>query len=531
MKIQNIKLITIARAFLLVFLFSSCANELNIGPINPQIDLTFSKEDVFAKIYATLGHTGQEGPYGNGDVAGIDEGTSAFYRLIVTLNEFPSDEVLCSWNDVGIPEINFINWGSSHNMVEGLYGRLLFDVTICNHFLEQTEGFSDSETVRQKAEVRFIRALNYYYLMDLFGNPPFVQKVSTDLPLQIERSNLFVFIENELNDIEADLFEPTQAPFGRVDKAALWLLLSRLYLNAEVYTDIPKWGEALKYADKVISSGYGLCSNYEYLFMADNGENAETRKEMILPIRQDGIKIRTFGGALFPIASTRASGMVPWGTSEGWGGVRARKALIDKFFPYNNAPVGTSKEEMMVAAKDRRALFYSGGYVNDEGNRDRDCTVNITNVNNFKEGFSIVKWSNNRSDGKAAQDPQWVDTDIPFFRLAEAYLIYAEAAVRLGQNEDEALRKVNLLRKRAGATELVTLTLDDILDEKCREFYFEGHRRTDLIRYGYFTSGTYLWDWKGGQSDGVAVDTNYNLFPIPVSDIINNPNLKQNPGY
>ena len=93
------------------------------------------------------------------------------------------------------------------------------------------------------------------------------------------------------------------------------------------------------------------------------------------------------------------------------------------------------------------------------------------------------------------------------------------------------MRKVNLLRKRAGATELVTLTLDDILDEKCREFYFEGHRRTDLIRYGYFTSGTYLWDWKGGQSDGVAVDTNYNLFPIPVSDIINNPNLKQNPGY
>ncbi len=528
---RYIKLRLFTKLLVLACLLGSCANELNIGPINPQVDLTFSKENVFMKIYATLGHTGQTGPYGNGDVAGIDEGTSAFYRLIVTLNELPSDEVICAWNDVGIPEVNFINWGSSHNMVEGLYGRLMFDVTICNHFLEKTDGTDDQETIRQRAEVRFIRALNYYFLMDLFGNPPFTEKVSADLPAQIQRTDLFVYIENELKAIESDLFEPTKAPFGRIDKAALWLLQARMYLNAEVYTETPQWNEALAYADKVIGAGYGLCDEYEHLFMADNDENASSRKEMILPIRQDGIMIRTFGGTLFPIASTRASGMVPWGSSEGWGGIRARKALVNKFFPAGNAPVGVSKEEMMEVAKDRRALLYSGGYINSNGDQDRNCTVEITNVNNFKEGFSVVKWSNNRSDKKPAQDPQWADTDIPFFRLAEAYLIYAEASLRSGQQTDEALKKVNTLRRRAGATELAKLTLNDVLDEKSREFYFEGHRRTDLIRYGYFTPGTYLWDWKGGEANGTAVSTNYNLFPIPISDINNNPNLKQNPGY
>ena len=516
---------------ILALFFSACANELDISPINPQADLEFSKDEVFAKIYATLGTTGQQGPWGDGDVAGIDEGTSAFYRLISTLNELPSDEILCSWNDVGIPEMNFMNWGSSHSMIEGLYGRLMFDVTICNHFLTLTAEDEHSETLRQRAEVRFIRALNYYYLMDMFGNPPFVETVSSKLPEQIERADLFAYIERELKDIERDMYEPTEAPFGRADKAALWLLISRLYLNSEVYTGTARWREALQYAEQVINSGYRLCNEYEHLFMADNDENPEAVQEIILPIRQDGINIRTYGGSLFPIASTRTSGMVPWGSTEGWGGMRARKALVEKFFPHGDAPVGASKEEMMAAAGDRRALFYSGGYIQDNGVRDKNCTLTITNVNDFKEGFSIVKWSNNRSDGQAAQDPQWADTDIPFFRLAEAYLTYAEAALRCGENVEQALVLVNHLRERAGAQPLEVLTLDDVLDEKCREFYFEGQRRIDLIRYGYFTSATYLWDWKGGKASGTGVSEDYNLFPIPVSDIINNSNLKQNPGY
>lgn len=506
---------------------TSCMNELDISPIDPQVDTQFHQDEIFAKIYATMALTGQEGPAGYGDVAGIDEGTSAFYRLIFTVNEYPTDEALCSWNDAGIPELNFINWGSSHGQLEGLYGRLTFDVTLCNHFLEETADLTDDKTVRQRAEARFMRALNYYYLMDIYGNPPFAENISFDeKPEQIKRADLFAYIESELKAIESDMYEPGQAAFGRADKVANWLLLSRMYLNAEVYTGAARWADAAAMAKKVMDNTvYGLCSNYTHLFMADNDENKDAMKEIILPIRQDGVKTISYGGSLYAIAATHTNGMTSWGTSEGWGGVRARKALVDKFFPNGNVPINVNEKAMVAAAKDDRALFFSG--VNDEDTR----TVEIKKVATFKEGLSVAKWTNVRSDGKASHDTRWTDTDIPFFRVAEAYLTYAEALLRSGGSVTDALKAVNALRDRAHASKLETLTLDGILNEKAREFYFEGQRRIDLVRYGYFTSNKYIWDWKGGVDAGTSVNSFYNICPIPSSDLIVNPNLKQNPGY
>jgi hypothetical protein len=201
--------------------------------------------------------------------------------------------------------------------------------------------------------------------------------------------------------------------------------------------------------------------------------------------------------------------------------VRARKALVDKFFPNGNVPMAGVETDMVQVARDDRALFFAGG----------DRTVKIEKVGTFKEGLSVSKWSNVRSDGVASRDPMYVDTDIPFLRTAEAYLTLAEATLRSGGVAKNALDAVNVLRLRAGATELDAITLDRVLDERAREFYFEGHRRTDLIRYGYFTTNRYLWDWKGGEANGTAVSSIYNLCPIPVSDMIANTNLKQNPGY
>lgn len=275
-------------------------------------------------------------------------------------------------------------------------------------FLEQTDALTDEKTIRQRAEVRFIRALNYYYLMDAYGNPPFTETVSlTEDPKQIQRADLFAYLETELKNIENDLVAPRNGEFGQVDQVCVWMLLSRMYLNAEVYTGTAKWGEAITYANKVISSGYELADNYADLFMADNDENEDAMKEIILPLRLDGANARSYGGAQFAIAATHTAGMTSWGTSEGWGGVRARKALVNKFFPNDDAPLLVNETQMVAAAGDDRALFFSG-------TEDNTRTLEINDPYTFKQGFSIAKWTNVRSDGQPSHDATWVDTDVPF---------------------------------------------------------------------------------------------------------------------
>ncbi len=522
MKQINIKTIIASACLLAVMGFTSCIGDLDVTPIDPSVTQEFDQTGVFAKIYATMALTGQQGPDGNKDVDGIDEGTSAFYRLIVTLNEYPTDEVICSWGDTGIPELNFMSWSSSHDQVTGLYARLYFNITLCNHFLEMTEGQEDDVSVKQRAEARFMRALNYYYLMDFYGRVPYVVVVSDELPSQYSRASVYAFIESELSSIEADMYAPGQAPYGRADQAANWLLRARLYLNAEVYTGTAAWSQAANYAKKVMDSSYSLAPVYAHLFMADNDGSSSVnraKQEIILPIRQNGAMTKTYGGSFYSIAATRTDGMTPWGSVDGWGGVRARAALIQKFFPNLNVPNG-NEAEVAAAANDDRALFYN----------DSERTVEVVNVNTFKNGLSICKWSNIRVDGASTSDTKFTDTDVPFLRLTEAYMTYAEASFRSG-NTSEALATINEIRSRANASTLAALTLDNILDEWAREFYFEGRRRMDLVRFGRFTSNDYIWDWKGGSAEGTSVSSFYNIYPIPYTDINANKKLTQNPGY
>ncbi len=211
MKHWNIKYKTTVLLVLLAMgVSTSCISDLDVEPIDPSVTQTFEQDGVFAKIYATLALTGQEGPAGRGDVDGIDEGTSAFVRLIWNLNELTTDEAICSWGDPGIPEMNFNRWSSSHDQITGVYGRFYFNVTLCNHFLEQTEGMTDEKTVKQRAETRFMRALNYFYLMDFFGNVPFTEVVATEAPKQISRADLFNYVEKELTECEADMYDPNR---------------------------------------------------------------------------------------------------------------------------------------------------------------------------------------------------------------------------------------------------------------------------------------------------------------------------------
>lgn len=532
----------------------SCINDLDISSIDPQSSSSFDQAGAFVKQYAMLGLTGQKGLAGSPDLDGQDEGESGFYRTVFNCNELSTDECIWVWQDnVDIPQFTGLSWNSSSQRTEWVYVRLGYDITQFNFFLDQTEGLTDAESLRQRAEVRFLRALHYWYFIDLFGKAPFKEHFSNDLPVEKGGKELYDYIQTELAEAEADMYEPGEAPFGRADKAANWLLRARLYLNAEVYTGTADYQNAKTYADKVINSGaYQLCNDYRLMFMADNDENEEAMKEIILPIRQDGMKTRNYGGSTYLVCGARTGGMPYMGTTNGWSCIVARNALVYKFFPNKDVPMipedvevpaqadlpndaaidawdaqyGVRTVDIVEAAGDDRAMFYSGA---GGGKRTMDPSA----INNFQSGLSIVKWQNIRSDGRSTSHTEYPDTDIPLFRLAEAYLTRAEANFRLNDT-NAALQDILTLRSHRGCTTQPQANEIDemyILDEWAREFYLEGRRRSDLVRFDCFTTDKYLWDWKGGVKEGKSVSDIYNVFPIPETDINNNPNMSQNEGY
>ncbi len=510
----------------------SCTKDLDRKPFydvtsaSVYKDLTGYKQ-VLAKTYGGLSLTGNSGPDGNGDISGIDEGFSSYLRQYWQAQELPTDEAVIGWNDATIRDFHHMTWSSSDVFLRALYNRIYFQITLCNEFIRESTpdkvsersitGADATEIGYFRAEVRFLRALSYYHALDLFGNVPFVTEndpIGNFLPPQITRANLFNFIESELKAIETQLKPAKTNEYARVDAAAAWSLLAKLYLNAQVYTGVSKYSEAVTYCNKVIAvAGYSLLPTYRFLFLADN--NATSTNETIFPVTFDGNKTRTWGGTTYLVHAPIGGSMSPssHGVDFGWGGLRTTKQFVQKFAD----PSG---------ATDKRASFYTSGQ-----------SIDINDISTFTDGYSIIKFRNVTSTGANGSNVTWVDTDFPMFRLAEIYLTYAEAVLRGGGGDiPTAVNYINLLRQRAygNATGNITssdLTLQFVLDERARELYWETTRRTDLIRYGQFTEGTYLWAWKGNTLNGQAVGSHRKLYPIPAADLTANPNLVQNPGY
>jgi len=554
MKYKNTKIIIPVVSFALALSMVSCVNDLNVTPIDPSVTQTFNQEQVFTKIYSSLAVTGQKAPSGDPDVVGVDEGFSAFYRSIWNVNELTSDEAMWAFNDTGIPELQYNNWTSANLLLKGLYGRLYFNVTLCNDFLALTAGKDDAITKKQRAETRFMRALNYFYLLDMFDNIPFTEIVTLlQTPaFPIKRAALFTYVDTELAACEPDMYQPGEAkPYYRVNVVANWLLRSRLFLNAQVYTGTAKWDSAAIYAAKVIdpSSGYSLCPTYRQLFMGDNAGALDgstvnmAPNEIIFPIAQDGVQTINYGGSDFLIAATHYPDMPGWGISTQWGCARARAYLVKKFFPgnavfSNNNDLTTAKAPTL-SVKDSRALFLKGGVIikKKDGSADSiNTAVRSLGIipNTFTQGYSVIKFSNLRADGGKTHDTTWPDMDIPFMRQAEAYLTYAEAVFNGATpiNGLTAVGAINILRTRAETIPLTSVSKQDIIDEWAREFFFEGRRRMDLIRFGQYGGATgYEWDWKNGVAAGSDFDVKYNIFPIPATDVNANPNLTPTPGY
>jgi hypothetical protein len=528
---KRIKIFSAAIVILFSITLTSCLKDLNTIPLDKDIvtsatifDDPASYEQFLAKVYAGLAVSGQQGPAGMPDITGIDEGFSTYLRQYWCAQELTSDEAIIAWNDGNLRDYHDQDWSASNEFITAMYNRIYYQITLCNEFIRQTTDTKlDERNVETalrdqikvyRAEARFLRAYSYWHAMDMFGNVPYItdeDNIGAFLPEQISRADLFNYIESELIAIDADLMDPKTNVYGRVDKAAAWTLLAKIYLNADVYAGTSKYTECVQSCEKVIAGGYTIDPNYDELFLADNDKS----NEIIFPVTFDGRYTKTYGGMNFIIHAAIGGTMAPeeFGIDGGWVGTRVTSAFVNKFSD-------------ITGATDKRAMFHTDGQ-----------TLDITSIFEFTQGYSIRKFKNLTSTGINGSDLTFVDNDYPVFRLADVYLMYAEAVLRGGAgNSALALDYVNEIRFRAygdnsGDITSGELTLDFILDERARELYWEGYRRTDLIRFGKFSSSTYVWPWKGGVSGGISTNEKFNVFPIPSADIAANPNLTQNTGY
>ncbi|KIC64137.1 RagB/SusD family nutrient uptake outer membrane protein [Chryseobacterium taiwanense] len=535
-KIKIFRLRNLAVAGIFLFMTTSCLNDLNVEVNDDELytsEQFYANPDSYkqflAKIYAGLAVTGQKSANGESDLGseddgGPNEGFSQYLRGYWQLQELTTDEAIIAWGESDNPtirDLNFNTWNADNVFNEAFFARVFFQIGLVNEYLRETtdeklnsRGVSE-ELKKQiktfRAEARFLRALSYYHAIDIYGKMPFATEednIGTGVkPIMQSRDFMFNYVINELNSIESELPAPRMNEYGRADKAAVWMLKAKLYLNAKVYTGTDKSTEALAEVEKVIGSSYKIAQiPYANLFKADNHVNG-AQDEIIFPIAFDGIRTRTYGGTTYLVhASCTNEVGVGLGIDFGWQGFRVRQEFMQS--------VGNTDPRVMKVA----------------GNTD---PASITDYMKFDQGTKLIKFSNKTSTGANGSDANFVDSDFPLFRMADAYLMYAELAVVNGKgNLATALTYINALRTRAGVTSVSqsALTPDFILNERGRELYWEGYRRQDLIRFGKYLSG-YNWQWKGGSMNGSDLSSFKLLFPIPNKYLNLNGNLSQNPGY
>ena len=547
--------------------------DLDKGNIDPNVETNPSTLGLYSKCYAGLI---MEGNDGTADFTIDDDGKSTLLRNIFNFNELPTDEAICWWSDGGLTDISYNKYNAATPTLKYLYYRLMSNISFENNFLNLDAAKEEDKT--RYAEVRVIRAYNYFLMLDFFGDPAFVEKSSSESPyqahtynskfdanktytraelLQLGREFLFNWVKDELLAAEPDLLEAkpekdNDPDYGRIDKGTCWLLLSRLYLNAGTYLnndgqDNPYWDKALEYAENVINSQYALFDDskiseaakangykpYDLLFMGDNGSNGASC-EALLPLMQDGAKTQGYGGSLFYVAALwndvmkSVTGKDAGTTENAWSGMRVRPSFLKVFF--NNPSVVVKKEAKDIREMniDDRAIFWG------KGNDKNDRTLELGENKSFFSGIVTPKWNNNYAEGGTPHDSKFEDTDFFLFRVAEAYLNAAEAEMHLnGEGSDKAKGYIDKLRNRAHAEVHSSYTLNDVLDERARELYCEGLRRTDLIRFNQYggNNATYKWELKGGSENGSNFDKTKNVYPLPSSEILANKNLTQIDGY
>lgn len=519
----NIFLITI------VLVYSACVEDLNqIPKIEETSETVYANPDNYisalAKCYASFVTAGQEKGGADADLSsnnGYD-----YMRCYFNVQEAGTDELASTWIEGdNIGDLTYLTWDANDPWVADMYYRCYYSISLCNEFLKNATDdkisrftSSDQEDIKvYRNEVRFLRAMAYYHALDLFHDIPFADESvigSSILPEKKESEDIFNFLTTELKSCSEGMLDAGVCDYGRAPRAAAWMLLARLYLNSEVYEAGAKYDSCMLYSQKVIDEGYVLESDYAKLFNADNHLRTGIGNEIIFPLVVDATSVMSWGATTYLVCGEVDTDYGPSadavGCASAWSMFRVR-GEIPALFDMDN---------------DARAMFFTEGQ-----NQYMD-----NGVDDRSGGYFVQKWSNLTDNGEIASNTSndGVNTDFPMFRLADAYLMYGEAAVRSNSNTAQALTYVNALRRSRNALDVtesdITATTDGIpykffLDERARELYWECVRRTDLIRFDCFTGSKYVWQWKGGVMDGKAVEDRYKIYPIPASELSANPNL------
>lgn len=508
-----------------LLLLSGCDNDFNTEPKNQLTLEQLLAEDpnaiqgLLSKIYGSFALSGANGP-GSTDTPGDDAGESPFLRGIINLQDFSADDMKNRWGDNGLDQLTTAtDWDDNNKFFRYLYNRVYYTVPQCNNLIAVMQNVTVPNQEQYTSELRFLRSLAYYYLIDCFGKGVLVTEddLGSSVPKeQATRTELFEFVEQELLAIQSTL--PVSNGYGRANKSCARMLLAKLYLNAEVYTGTARYNDALTQINLVIDEGgYTLAPEFQSLFSGDNDVTI-AKNEIIYALIADPITSQSYGNTTYLVNGSLSGDTMTlndYGATSGWGGHRSTKAWYGLF--------GNSAADLAASNDERAKQFWTQGH-----------SYEMNDYKIWKDGYPCTKFRNTFAVGTSIAT-DFSGTDFPLFRLADAYLMYAECVLRGATNgtPGQALQYVNAVRNRSNAASITAaeLNLNFILDERGRELNFEGHRRSDLIRFGKFTGGSYLWPWKGGVKEGTSIPEHYNLYPIPLKAMQANPNLTQNPGY
>ena len=551
---------------------ASCTGDLDQMPKDPNQTTpgNFNENprdylaQVMAKCYSSLAVSGQGGPGGDADISGLDGGTSNWSRVIFMLNEFTTDEVNWIWPDVGVFDLCTNTWGSSNGNLYGAYGRFYTHIAVCNDFIRTVRDGSfnldadlQSEADQFILEARALRALSYYYVIDFFGNATYAwdDMAYGEVPEQKTRTELFNLVVADLEDVLENFRD--SGVYGRVGKDGVEALLCRYYLNSEVFTGTPAYDKCWQHAQNIINrhsgggfQGSGLANDYLALFCGNNdmfmpGGSLKDQNEILWGIPFAYPYTQSYGGTMFILASSISAASMPtvlYGLNADWSCMHAREQFAEKF----NFSGGVSadprtylwctekqgftitNDEFSTMTNGYAAIKFTNTKANSDGTLPRHTYVDPSSGYTYNwAGLAEV-------NGLPAQTNEFTDTDFPIIRLADVYLMAAECALRGAGDRNTGLQYANIVRARAGVEpwNAVEYNLNNMIDERARELYWENVRRTDLIRFGLFTGSAYTWNWKNNMPAGGSIPEYMNLFPIP-SDIMATYGSKmtQNPGY